>query len=105
MPLFWLSLAFLSGILMSAYVPLPMLAWILLAIASLLVSLPPIYRRWSRVVPPFISHFPQQLKLTSLIYIPLLLLFVSCGAIRYLISLPAFNPSFIAYYNDQPAET
>ena len=105
MPLFWLSLAFVSGILLAAYAPLPILAWILLAIASLLASLPPIYRHWSRRVPTIIPNFTRQLKLTSVVFYPLLLLFFSLGAIRYLISLPAFNPAFIAFYNNQPVES
>jgi competence protein ComEC len=105
MPLFWLSLAFLAGILLAAYVQIPILAWILLAMASLLLLLPTIYRRWARIIPPSISNINRQLKITSLFLYPLLLLFISLGAIRYLVSLPAVNPSYIAYYNDRPSES
>ena len=104
MPLLWLSLVFLSGILLAANISIPLLAWILLAIASLFLLLPPVYHLWARIIPPPLSNFTQQLKITSLILYPLLLLFISLGAIRYLVSLPAVNPSFIAYHNDQPAE-
>src|SRR4030042_2565946 len=104
MPLLWLSLVFLSGILLAANISIPLLAWILLALAALMLLLPPVYRRWARIIPPPLSNFTQQLKITSLILYPLLLLFMSLGAIRYLVSLPAVNPSFIAYHNDQPAE-
>jgi hypothetical protein len=34
-----------------------------------------------------------------------MMLLFCLGAIRYQLSLPAINPSFIAYYNDQPTET
>jgi competence protein ComEC len=104
MPLLWLSLAFLSGILLTATIPIPFLAWILLALASLLLLLPPVYWRWSQIIPPSFSSFNQQLKITNFILYPLFMLFISLGAIRYIISLPVVNPSFIAYYNDQPGE-
>jgi hypothetical protein len=34
-----------------------------------------------------------------------MLLFFALGAIRYQLSQPTINPSFIAYYNDQAPET
>src|SRR4030042_1135610 len=105
MPLLWLSLAFLSGILLVANIPIPLFAWILLVLASLILLLPPVHRRWARIIPPPLSNFTQQLKITSLILLPLLLLSMSLGAIRYLFATPVINPSFIAYYNDQPAES
>jgi competence protein ComEC len=104
MPLLWLSLAFLSGILTAANLPIPTLAWILLAITSLLFVLPRAYRRWIRFIPPSLSHFTQQIKINSLALYPLIFLFISLGAIRYLVAQPADNPSFIAYYNDLPAD-
>jgi competence protein ComEC len=104
MPLFWLSLAFLSGILLAANLPLSILGWTIPAILSLMLLLPPVYRGWSRIIPTSISNFTQQVKISSLKLYPLLLLFISLGAIRYIISQPVINPKFIAYYNDQPAE-
>ncbi len=105
MPLLWLSLVFLAGILLAAYVQIPLFVWILLAIASLLLLLPTVYRHWARIIPTSISNFTQQLKITSLFLYPLLLLFISLGATRYLISLPAVNPTYISYYNDRSAES
>ncbi|OGO60180.1 MAG: hypothetical protein A2032_06055 [Chloroflexi bacterium RBG_19FT_COMBO_49_13] len=104
MPLFWLSLAFISGILLSANLTLPIIGWILIIVVSLLLSLPPVYQRWKRTIPLPLADFTQRLKITSLRIYPLLFLFISLGAIQYQITRPAFNPAFIAYYNDQPAE-
>jgi competence protein ComEC len=105
MPLLWLSLAFLSGILLAASIPIPVLAWLLLAGISILLALPPLSRRWIRLIPPSLSTFTQQLKLTTPILYPLLFLFISLGAIRYIAYIPVINPSFISYYNDQAAES
>ncbi len=105
MPLLWLSLAFLSGILLAASFPIPVLAWLLLAGISIILALPPLSRRWIRLIPPSLSTFTQQLKLTTPILYPLLLVFISLGAIRYLACIPVINPSFISYYNDQAAES
>jgi len=104
MPLLWLSLAFLSGILLAANLPISILGWTIPAIIFLLLLLPPVYHRWSQIIPPSLSNFTQQLKISSLRLYPLLLLFISLGAIRYIASQPVINPAFIAYYNDQPAE-
>ena len=105
MPLLWISLAFLSGILVAANLPISILGWTIPAIIFLLLLLPPFYWRWSRIIPKSLSNFTQQLKISSLRLYPLLLLFISLGAIRYLASQPVINPSFIAYYNDQIAES
>src|SRR4030065_2499060 len=104
MPLFWLSLAFISGILLSANLTLPIIGWILIIVVSLLLSLPPVYQRWKQTIPLPLADFTQRLKIPSLRIYPLLFLFISLGAIQYQITRPAFNPAFIAYYNDQPAE-
>ena len=105
MPLLWLSLAFLSGILLAASFPIPVLAWLLLAGISIILALPPLSRRWINLIPPSLSTFTQQLKLTTPILYPLLLVFISLGAIRYLAYIPVINPSFISHYNDQTAES
>jgi len=105
MPLFWISLVFLAGILLAHYIQIPLFVWILLTIASLLLLLPAVYHRWTRIIPTSVSNFTQQLKINSLFLYPLLLLFISLGAVRYLISLPEINPSYIAFYNDRSAES
>lgn len=104
MPLLWLSLAFLCGILLATYLSIPTLGWSLLAFISLLLLIPPFYHRWTRYIPPSLSQFTQRVKISSLTLYPLLLLSISLGAIRYQVTRPVINPSFIAYYNDQPAE-
>ncbi len=103
MPLFWLSLAFLSGILLAANLPLATSVWMLLAILPLLLLLPPVYRRWAPVISPSVSTITDQLKLPGLIFLPLLVVFISLGAIRYQETRPVLGPSFIAYYNDRSA--
>jgi len=45
MPLLWLYLAFLCGILLAASVSIPIAGWILLAPIAVILLLPPIYRR------------------------------------------------------------
>ncbi|OGO60284.1 MAG: hypothetical protein A2032_02550 [Chloroflexi bacterium RBG_19FT_COMBO_49_13] len=104
MPLFWLSLAYVCGILLSASLTLPILVWILLAFASLLSLVPPVYHRWARYIPPPLSNFTQQLKIPSLVFYPLIFLFISLGASFYQLDKPAVNSSFIAFYNDSPSE-
>lgn len=105
MPLLWISLAFLSGILIAASLPIPIIAWIFLAISSLIFLLPPVYHRWSRLIQPSLFNFTRQLKINSISLYPLLFLFLSFGAFRYLIAIPDIDPSLIAYYNDRPAES
>ncbi len=104
MPLLWLSLAFLCGILLTARLPVTTFCWALLALASSVLLLPPVYRRWNRILPNRLTQFTPQLKFRSFSFYPLLLLFVSLGGIRYLTTRPVINPFFIAYYNDRPAE-
>jgi competence protein ComEC len=104
MPLLWLSLAFLSGILLAANLPRSILGWTIPVIISLLLLLPPVYRRWTRIIPQPLFKFTQQIKIPNVRLFPFLLLFISLGAIRYLVSQPVITPAFIAYYNDQPPE-
>jgi hypothetical protein len=70
----------------------------------MLLLLPPVYRRWVRFIPPSLSGFTQQIKIPSLVLYPLLLLFISLGAIRYIIAQPVIDPSFVSYYNNQTTE-
>ncbi len=88
MPLLWISLSFLSGIVLAASLPIPFIAWIILAITSLVLLLPPVYHHWARIIPPALFKFTQQLKITSFYLYPLLFLFISLGAFRYLTALP-----------------
>jgi competence protein ComEC len=104
MPLFWLSLAILAGILLAANSNLPLFGWILVGLTSLLLVLPPLYRRWVDHVPPSINQLNQQLKIPNPIFYPLFIILISVGAIRHQLAQPVVTPSFLAYYNDQSTE-
>jgi hypothetical protein len=104
MPLFWLSLAFLCGILIAPSLSIPTYGWSLLALVTLILCLPPITRRlFSRVYPRF-TWLAEKLKLPSPVFFLWVFLFLSIGAIRYHLNQPTIGPSFIAYYNDRSAE-
>ena len=105
MPLFWLSLAFFCGILLENNLSIPFLGWCLFALTAVLLLLPPISSRLSPRYPPRLTRLAEYLKLPSLTFFPLVILFFSIGAIRYHLDQPTINPSFIAYYNDQSTET
>jgi competence protein ComEC len=104
MPLFWLSLAFLCGILLASNLTLPLLGWTLVALAAILLCLPPVARHLSSRIPPRLTRLSQYLKLPSPAFFPLVILFLSIGAIRYQLHQPTIDPSFIAYYNDRSTE-
>jgi competence protein ComEC len=103
MPLFWLSLAFLSGVLLANWTGLPVLIWCLLAGASFLFAIPPIFRHLSSRICPNLDSFSMKLKVPSPKLYPIMLLILCLGAIRYQLSLPKIDPTFIAFYNDQPS--
>jgi competence protein ComEC len=105
MPLFWLSLAFLAGILLAANLSLPMHVWGLVASGCLLLVIPQVYRSWVHLLPVSIPSFNRQLKIPGSYIYPLFLLFITLGAIRYQHFQPIVNPNYISYYNDQPGET
>jgi len=104
MPLFWLSLAFLAGILLAAKLSLPMLVWGLVASGCIVLVIPRVYRSWVHLLPDSITPFNRRLKIPGPIVYPLFLLFMTLGAIRYQHFQPIVNPTFIAYYNDRPGE-
>ena len=105
MPLFWISLATLCGILLAPALPISTLGWSLLTIVALILLAPPVYR-WLTL--RIISRFTQltdSLKLSSPAVYPLMVLCLSLGAIRYQVTRPSIDPSFVAYYNDHSSET
>jgi competence protein ComEC len=104
MPLFWISLAFLCGILLSRSLAFPILGWSLLALLAFILLLPPIYRRLFSRFSSYLTHITKTLKLGSPALFPLIILFLCVGAIRYQLAQPTINPAFIAYYNDQSTE-
>jgi competence protein ComEC len=111
MPLLWLSLAFLGGVLLGDYLGWSLTAWLLLAALwlSILVVRPVL----SRV--PFLQriHLPARVsepaaRLCSLIRAPVpypfLLLIFSLGGARFALSEPRLDERFIAWYNDLGVE-
>ncbi len=91
LPLLWLSLAFLAGILLASQVTLPVTVWLILAGIALLLII--VYRLWSarrqNSNPPTIS----------LITLSLITLFL--GAARFQASIPIIDAHHIAWYNDR----
>jgi len=85
MPLFWVALAFLGGILLSSIVPLPWHLWLGLGLFGLLAGvLIKLFRR------------------SSLLVLLLLPGFLFLGAARYQAQQPVITPDHISYYNDHP---
>ncbi len=108
MPLLWLSLAFLTGILLGANLHLPGYAWLGLAGLALVIGLigyiwrrrssaPLLSSRWSLLTDNFLL---LSSRLPPLPY-SLILLFLFLGAARYQYAQPNLSaPDFIAAYND-----
>lgn len=89
LPLLWLSLAFLIGILLAAILALPLWAWALLALAAAAGAM--VWRR----------------RLSWLATFGLVAaMVVFLGALRFQAALPAFTIRDLAYYNDglEPVE-
>lgn len=100
MPLLWLSLAFLCGILLSQIIHIPAFGWCLVAALAIILLLPPVKSFLRAHLSSRIFQLPHPIRLQSLTFYPLLILCLSAGAIRYQLAQPKINPSFIAYYND-----
>ncbi len=88
MPLFWVSLSFLSGIVGGSLFNMPANFWLLLTIATILL----------------ISAFIRIPQFSDINFPPLLIactLALFLGAWRYQLSQPNITPSQIAFYNDR----
>lgn len=93
MPLLWLSLALLGGIILASRLTLPTWAWLSLAGTTLLFAwLPRLIRR--RAIHPLPSPFTPPLPFFVLIVTFFL------GAFRYQAAQPQLEPGQIAWYND-----
>jgi competence protein ComEC len=94
LPLLWLSLAFLLGIVLGKYTTLPWVAWAGAAGAFLLLAFSErvLYARFD-----FWRRLRKQLPIPA----GIVLLFVAAGAARYLISTPPLTNANLAWYNDQ----
>ena len=111
MPLLWLSLAFIGGVLLGDYFGWSLAAWLVLSASSLVaLILILVLRRF-----PVLNRIstPQWLSgrttwLSKNVYLPiplpLLLLVFSLGGVRYTLSTPQIDEHFIAWYNDLGVE-
>ncbi len=98
LPLFWLSLAFLAGILFTQLVRASTLIWLILAGVALLVALLVrlLLPRWQVQV----FHLP--LPILFLVLLSLTAFFL--GAARYQSTIPTVESHYIAWYNDRDYE-
>ena len=100
MPLFWVSLAFLCGILLAGKLSIQTLGWGVLAAVAFVITIPPIFRKITGRVQLQPRGFGEMLPIPSLALYPLMVVFLSLGAIRFQINQPKITPDFVSYYND-----
>lgn len=95
LPLLWLSLAFLGGILVASRVTLPAKAWLLAACLAALFAL--------AVLGLFFRFKFQPLRLSPAVWfiISLSLITLALGGARYRVSQPRIDAYHIAWYNDR----
>jgi competence protein ComEC len=94
MPLFWLSLAFMAGILFAGQVSLSVLVWLILAGVTLIVFI-------------LFRIFRTRFHISStplLLFSPALLAVFFLGAARYQSTIPRVDAHYIAWYNDREYE-
>jgi competence protein ComEC len=113
MPLFWLSLAFLSGIILSDLLRWSLVTWFFITGTYLVILISRLLLK--RFVPgvslfrfniPFLHQRLSSLSLPTFpvpIFIVLLALFL--GGARYQLVQPTVDESFVAWYNDRPGKT
>ena len=94
MPLLWISIAFVIGIVLGKWLVLPCIVWIILGSVFLTLGL---------VDRPLFLHFSWWKRLRILLPISpgIILLFLSLGGVRFLSSIPIFTNSDLAFYNDR----
>jgi competence protein ComEC len=94
MPLLWLSLAFIAGILLAGQLTLPVLVWLILAGGTLFIFV--LLRILSGRL-----HIP----ITPLfLFSPFVLVVFFLGAARYQSTIPRLDAHYIAWYNDREYE-
>jgi competence protein ComEC len=103
MPLFWLSLVFIFGMLFASLFPLPVHLWIGLAVFCLVALLAERFvsrrllgsSRWPLAIPSLPAEFAPRLPLLIMIAV-----FFAGGA-RWQSSQPVVGPGTLANYNDR----
>lgn len=96
LPLLWLSLAFLVGVLAASRVTMAWQSWLILVGAALVLAI------LARVLLPRYSPLLLGKSHQSWFLGTLLLLAFLVGAFRYQISIPKIDARHIAWYNDRP---
>ncbi len=94
MPLLWLSLAFIAGILLASQLTLTVLVWLILAGVILFIFI--LLRILSARLPIPVSPL--------LLFSPALLVAFFLGAARYQSTIPRVDANYIAWYNDREYE-
>ncbi len=101
MPLFWLSLAFITGIFLANAFTLPTSTWLILAAGFFFLSLFAFLVKRLRARRYPAQAIPSPPRLAKFSSLPVLLLALSLGAARYQASLPDLaDPNFVAAHND-----
>lgn len=116
MPLFWLALAFLTGIVFSSINTLTSKVWLMWSVLPLLLFwLPLILRNISNKVPSRLIRYFQWMKhpiiktlfdvkketgMAVVYFIPMIMLALFLGAARYQGSIPEISEAHIAWYNN-----
>ena len=95
LPLFWLSLAFLAGILFAQPLHGSTLLWLLLAALAVVLAM------LVRLLVPRLRVQGFHPSPASLFLLALSLSAFFLGAARYQVSLPTVDSHYIAWYNDQ----
>ena len=108
MPLFWLALAFLTGILLGDFLNLPLSAWLWLSGCALILAL--LSRRLYQAISTRMRSFINlpRLGLAPEWALPRfswfwLFLTLMLGGLRFVYQQPQWSPNFVAWYNDQEA--
>jgi competence protein ComEC len=110
MPLFWLSLAFMTGVLLGESVPWSWRLWSLLGgiCMAFLLARGWYQDRLQSIIPPPWIEVKNRLSLDVPLCLPpfaLILVCLSLGGLRYQLAQPDFDdPSFIAFHNDSGVE-
>ncbi len=94
-PLFWISLAFLTGILVAQHLILPTSVWMSLALATL--GLGGLGRFLARSLQ--LPHYAQTITFLTVFLLPFFL-----GAARLQAQVPSFTAHHLAWYNDRQYE-
>jgi len=98
LPLLWLSLAFLFGILLAQHIHLSFAIWLILAGITLFIA------TIFRILALQINLKPFDLSPSTLFLVSLSLVISFLGAARYQYSIPTIDAHHIAWYNDREYE-